>query len=74
LHDAVQIEAEGTPSTVMITEPFQGLASSFAATLGMPGYHNVTVPHPISSKDEDALRRTAERAVDTIVQQLIRDE
>ena len=58
----------------MITEPFQGLAAGFAETLGIPGYHYVTVPHPISSKDEDALRLSAERVVDTIVQQLVLDE
>lgn len=57
----------------MITEPFQGLASGFAATLGMPGYHNAFVPHPISSKDDAALRRYADRVVDTIAQQLTAD-
>jgi hypothetical protein len=71
LHDAVQIEQLGTPATVMITEPFQGLAASFAKTLGMPGYHNVQVPHPIASKDLEALRTLAKRVVDTAEAQLV---
>jgi hypothetical protein len=70
LHDAVQIEAQGTPATLMITEPFQGLAASFSRTLGIPGYHNVMVPHPIASKDDDYLRLLAEKVADTVYQQL----
>ena len=55
----------------MITEPFQGLAASFAKTLGMPNYHNVQVPHPIASKDRDALQTLAKRVVDTAEAQLV---
>ena len=55
----------------MITEPFQGLAASFAETLGMPGYHNVQVPHPIASKDPDALRAIAQRVIATAEAQLV---
>jgi hypothetical protein len=73
LHDSVQIEDAGTPSTVMITEPFQGLAASFAATVGMPDYHNIVVPHPISSADDETLRRAAKQVVETVVQQLVGD-
>ena len=55
----------------MITEPFQGLAASFSRTLGIPGYHNVQVPHPIASKDDEALQVLAKRVVDTAEAQLI---
>ncbi len=55
----------------MITEPFQGLAASFSATLGMPGYHNVMVPHPISSKDEEHLSKLADRVADSVAAQLV---
>lgn len=59
---------------MILTEPFQGLAANFAATLGMPGYHNVLVPHPIASKDEVELHRLASRVVDTVVQQLAEND
>ena len=59
---------------MILTEPFQGLAASFAATLGMPGYHNILVPHPIASKDEIELHHLASRVVDTVVQQLAENE
>ena len=55
----------------MITEPFQGLAASFSATLGLPGYHNSQVPHPIASKGEDQLRALASRVASTVASQLI---
>ena len=71
MHDAVQIEALGTPATLVITEPFQGLAASFSQTLGMPGYHTVTVPHPIASKDEAQLQELAARVTDTVVDHLV---
>lgn len=71
MHDAIQIEQLGVPATVMITEPFQGLAASFSVTLGLAGYHSVTVPHPISSKDEAQLERLAALAADTVAAQLV---
>jgi hypothetical protein len=72
LHDAIQIEQLGTPATVVITEPFQGLAAAFSGTLGMTGYHNVMVPHPIASKDESQLRAVALHAADNVADQLMR--
>lgn len=71
MHDAIQIEMQGTPATLVITEPFQGLAASFSATLGLPGYHNVQVPHPIASKDDETLKTLAKRVVATVEAQLL---
>jgi hypothetical protein len=53
------VEQQGTPATVLITEPFQTVVASNAAKLGAPGYHTLTVPHPIWGKDEAALRELA---------------
>lgn len=64
------IEKEGTPATVLITEPFQVTVASAASTLGVPGYHSLVVPHPIWAKDEEGLRTLARQLVDTAVAQL----
>lgn len=64
------IESEGTPATVLITEPFQGIVASHAAKLGAPGYHALVVPHPIWSKDHDGLRALARQLVDAALAQL----
>jgi hypothetical protein len=59
------------PASVVITEPFQGLVQSFAATLGLPAYHAVVVPHPVASRTLDELRATAERAPAVARRQLL---
>ena len=65
------LEQQGTPATVLITEPFQSVVASSAAKLGAPGYHSLVVPHPVWGKDEAALRdsgparrRRGDRAAD----------
>lgn len=59
------------PATVVITEPFQGLAASFAQNLGAPGYAPLIVPHPVASKDERRLAALADSIVDAAVARLL---
>jgi hypothetical protein len=66
----VKVELAGTPATVLITEPFQGVVASNAAKLGAPGYHFLTVPHPVWGKSEDELRELARRVADPAAAQL----
>jgi hypothetical protein len=66
----VLIEQRGTPATVLITEPFQTVVASNAAKLGVPGYHTLTVPHPVWGKDADALRALARPLVEQALAQL----
>jgi hypothetical protein len=70
LHDAVLLEQRGTPATVLITEPFQGIVATSAARLGAPGYHSLVVPHPIWNKDPDGLRVLARQILDSALAQL----
>lgn len=70
MHDAVLIEQRGTPATVLITEPFQTVVASNAAKLGAPGYHNLTLPHPVWGKDEEGLRALARSVLDKAFAQL----
>ena len=58
------VDAEGTPSTVLITEPFQGLVASGAVKLGAPGYQALVVPHPVWGKGPDELRVIASGIAD----------
>ena len=36
MHDAVQIEANGVPAALIITEPFSKIVNAFAPTIGAP--------------------------------------
>jgi hypothetical protein len=64
------IERQGTPATVLITEPFQSVCASTAAKLGAPGFHTLTVPHPVWGKDEAALTALARPLVAAALAQL----
>ena len=64
------LEQRGTPATVLITEPFQTVVANAAAKLGAPGFHTLTVPHPVWGKDEDELRALARPLVPAALAQL----
>ncbi|MEE8601453.1 hypothetical protein [Euzebya tangerina] len=56
------------PATLVMTEPFTRLAANFSATLGMPGYPAVVVPHPVASLDDGALDALADSVLTTAEQ------
>ena len=64
------MEERGTPATVVITEPFQTLIATHAAKLGAPGFHSVTVPHPVYGKTGAELQELASIMVDRAIAQL----
>jgi hypothetical protein len=73
LGDALKMEGAGVPATVLISDVFIGHIASFSVTMGMPGYHNAVVPHPVSSKDDEQLAAYAASVVDVIATQLAGD-
>lgn len=66
MHDAVLLEARGVPAALVVTEPFVDVAARFAPTVGAPGYPSAAVPHPISSVDDDDLRKYASAVADKV--------
>jgi thioredoxin reductase (NADPH) len=71
LHDAVIFERLGVPATLIMTEPFVGLAERFAKNLGMPGYHRVALPHPVATRSLAELRELAREFAGTVRRQLV---
>lgn len=71
LHDVVALEALGVPSALIHTDPFQGLVAEFGLSLGMVAPPAVSVPHPISSRDEAYLKAVAHTAADELCAQLV---
>lgn len=74
MHDAIQLERLGVPATVVITDPFASLVDAFAATLGMPGYPAVVLPHPVSSEDDATLQQLARAATPEVARLLFADD
>jgi len=70
LADALRMEDAGVPATVLISDVFTGHVASFAATMGVPGYHCAVVPHPVSTKDAAQLASFAAAVTDQIAAQL----
>jgi hypothetical protein len=70
LHDAIQFEAKGIPSALIITEPFRPIVAGFAPTIGAAGFIGCEVPHPVSTQNEAALRVIAARVADAVIAQL----
>ena len=67
LHDAIQMEAHGIPTSLIITEPFAPIVSSFAPTVGMDQYTGtVMVPHRVATTDNEGLRELAKSIVEKV--------
>ena len=64
------MERLGIPAALVMTEPFTRLAANFGATLDMPGYPAVVVPHPVASLDDAALDALADAVADTAAERL----
>jgi hypothetical protein len=70
LQDALLMERAGRPATVVISEPFTGLITSFAQKLGAPGYPVTIVPHPVSSRSAEDLAALAARVAGRVAGQI----
>jgi hypothetical protein len=66
LQDALLMEKAGRPATVVISEPFQGRISAYAAKLGAPGYGVAVAPHPVASRTSEYLVDLALQLVDPV--------
>lgn len=73
VNDAIQFERLGLPAAVVITEPFVTLADGVSRSLGMAGYEPVVLPHPLSSKGDDVLRKLAAEAAIEVARRLSGD-
>lgn len=55
---------------LLITEPFQPVVESFAPTVGVASYPAVTVPHPVSTLGDEALKKLATNIIDEAIGRL----
>ena len=55
MHDGIELELNGTPTAVIITEEFEIPARTIARIRGIPDYPYARVPHPIGSLDMTTL-------------------
>ncbi len=68
MHDAVQMEAHGVPTALIITEPFAPIVVGFAPTVGMAKYTgSIMVPHRVATMDDDDLHKLADSVIDEAI-------
>ena len=64
------LERAGIPAVSICTTAFRITAEAMARSLGFPGYHYVTVPHPIASRTQEEIDEIAAIALPEIVRVL----
>lgn len=71
VHDAIEFEKRGIPSTVIITQAFRNAAVFQFKGKGMDGHPYIELPHPISNLKPEEMQALTLRFVEQTVKQLI---
>jgi len=70
VHDTVEFEKRGIPSTTIITEAFKNAADFQFRGKGMEGHPYVQLPHPVSNLKPEEMRETTLAFVDEVARHL----
>lgn len=71
MHDAVELEAKGIPTAVIVTTEFEHEAHVQRIALGMEALAPVVIQHPLSTLSEAEIDGRAEDAVRQIKARLL---
>jgi hypothetical protein len=63
MHDAIELEARGVPTAVIVTSEFVREARVQREALGMAGVVPVVIAHPLSSLTDDQIQARAAAAL-----------
>ncbi|MCE2452168.1 MAG: hypothetical protein OXG62_02850 [Nitrospinae bacterium] len=66
MHDTVEFEKRGIPSTTIITEAFKNAADFQFRGKGMEGHPYIQLPHPVSNLQPDEMRDTTLKFVEEV--------
>ena len=66
VHDTVELEKRGIPSTTIITTAFKRAADFQFRGKGMEGHPYVLLPHPVSNLQPAQMRELTLRYVDEV--------
>jgi len=67
MHDAIELEARGVPTAVIVTSEFVREARVQREALGMAGLVPVVIEHPLSSLTEEQIRERAAAALPQVL-------
>lgn len=67
MHDAIELEARGVPTAVIVTTEFVREARVQREALGMRGVVPVVIAHPLSSLSDEEIRARAAAALPQVL-------
>ena len=67
MHDAIELEARGVPTAVIVTSEFVREAKVQREALGMTGVVPVVIEHPLSSLTDEQIRARVAAAVPQVI-------
>lgn len=70
VHDTIEFEKRGIPTTVIITQAFKNAAVFQFRGKGMEGHPYIEMPHPISNLKPEEMRALSLQYVDEVYSHL----
>jgi hypothetical protein len=67
MHDAIELEARGIPTAVIVTSEFVREAKVQREALGMTGVVPVVIEHPLSSLTDEQIRARVAAALPQVI-------
>jgi hypothetical protein len=67
MHDAIELEARGVPTAVIVTSEFVREARVQREALGMAGVIPVVIAHPLSSLTDEQIQARASAALPQVL-------
>ena len=67
MHDAIELEARGVPTAVIVTSEFVREAQVQREALGMTGVVPVVIEHPLSSLTDEEIAARAAAALPQVI-------
>ena len=70
IKDAVAAASAGRPTVAVVTQQFEQLSATLAATYGRPGLRLLALPYPLDVRPEHEVRRIARETLDQLLGRL----
>ncbi|MEE9249284.1 MAG: hypothetical protein V3U79_11410 [Dehalococcoidia bacterium] len=67
MHDGIELEKQGVPTAVIVTDEFVNQAKAIAEIQGIPDYPFAVIPHPIGRLTPEDLKERAKQALPQVL-------
>ena len=71
LHDGITLERQGLPTATIITSVFVNTAQAYTRLMGIPEFHYLVCPHPITNVGAPGLDERSRRLAPQVAKLLL---